>query len=301
MKKNVTKGKLFPIVGWSLATLWTIVFLTFLFWMLITSVKSVMDFMHNPLWLPSEYWGGKSSFYGYNFKNYSIAFDAIKIVRLSKTYRAWDMIGNSMIYAFGCALCAIIPPCLVSYLLAKYNYIPYVASIWAFVLVIRYIPISASMAACITYLQRLHLYDSMFGVFLWTLNGFEGSFLLLYATWKNVSTDYRDAAFIDGAGHFKAMLTVMVPMIIPILIILFVQNFISRWNDYMGPMVYLPSYPTLSYGAWRFQFDTSNPLTAVAPTQMAGLLMLSAPMFVLFLFFRKKMMNTSMTIGGLKG
>lgn len=301
MKKNLTKGKIFPIVGWTLSTLWVIIFLIFLLWMTITSLKSVYDFKFNPLWLPDPVRGGKSTFYGIRFQNYVEAFEAIKIVRVSKTYRAWDMIGNSLFYAFGCAICAIVPPCLVSYLLAKYNYIPYVASIWGFVLIIRYIPISASMAACITYLTKLNLYDSMWGIFLWTLNGFEGSFLLLYATWKNVSTDYRDAAFIDGAGHFKALITVMVPMIIPILIILFVQNFISRWNDYMGPMIYLPSYPTLSYGAWRFQFDTSNPLIAVAPTQMAGLLFLSIPMFILFLFFRKTMMNTSMTIGGLKG
>lgn len=301
MKKNVTKGKIFPIVAWTLATLWVIVFLYFLFWLGITSVKSIYDFKFNPFGWPDPIKGGKSSFYGWNFKNYKTAYESIYIIRWGVKYEAHHMIGNSLFYACGMALCAIIPPCLVSYLLAKYHYIPYVAAVWGFVLVIRYIPISASMAACITYLKRLGLFDSMFGVYLWTLNGFEGQFLLLYATWKNVSTDYRDAAFIDGAGHFRALITVMVPMVIPILLILFIQGFIGRWNDYMGPMIYLPSYPTLSYGAWSFQFNTSNPLIAIAPVQMAGLLILSIPMFILFMFFRKRMMNTSMTIGGLKG
>ena len=301
MKKNNTSGKVFPIVAWTLATLWVLVFMYFLFWMGITSLKSIFDFKFNPFWFPDPVRGGKVSFFGYRFDNYTKAFNSIYILRAGIIYRAWDMIGNSLIYSAGMALCAIIPPCLVSYLLAKYNYIPYVASIWGFVLIIRYIPISASMAACIAYLHRLHLFDSMWGIFLWTLNGFEGQFLLLYATWKNVSTDYRDAAFIDGAGHFKALITVMTPMIIPILLILFIQGFIGRWNDYMGPMIYLPSYPTLSYGAWSFQFNTADPTIAVAPIQMAGLLILSVPMFILFLFFRKRMMNTSMTIGGLKG
>lgn len=301
MKKNATRGKIFPIVTWSIATLWVLIFLYFLFWMGVTSLKSIYDFKFNPFWLPDPVRGGTVSFFGIRFDNYSKAFNSIYIIRRGVKYEAWDMIGNSLIYATGMALCAIIPPCLVSYLVAKYNYIPYVAAVWGFVLIIRYIPISASMAACITYLKRLNLYDSMVGLFIWTLNGFEGQFLLLYASWKNVSTDYRDAAFIDGAGHFRALITVMVPMIIPILLILFIQSFISRWNDYMGPMIYLPSYPTLSYGAWNFQFNTADPTIAVAPIQMAGLLILSVPMFILFLFFRKRMMNTSMTIGGLKG
>ena len=301
MKKNNLKGKIFPIVVWSLATLWVLVFLYFLFWLGITSVKTIYDFKFNPFWFPDPVRGGSSSFFGWNFDNYSTAFDAISVFRHGIKYEAGDLIGNSLVYACGMALCAIIPPCLVSYLLAKYNYIPYVAAIWGFVLIIRYIPISASMAACITYLRRLGLFDSMWGVFIWTLNGFEGQFLLLYATWKNVSTDYRDAAFIDGAGHFRALITVMVPMIFPILLILFIQGFIGRWNDYMGPMIYLPSYPTLSYGAWAFQFDTAKPEIAVPPVQMAGLLILSVPMFILFLCFRKKMMNANMTIGGLKG
>lgn len=301
MKKKNTSGKIFPIITWTLATLWVLIFLYFLFWIGITSVKSIVDFYYNPFGFPTQKYGGTSSFFGWNFDNYTLAFNNISVTSRGVKYEAWDMIGNSVFYAFGCALCTIIPPCLVSYLLAKYNYIPYVAAIWGFVLIIRYIPISASMAACISYLKRLNLYDSMWGIFLWTLNGFEGSFLLLYATWKNVSTDYRDAAFIDGAGHFRALLTVMVPMVIPILLILFIQGFIGRWNDYMGPMIYLPSYPTLSYGAWMFQFDTAVPEIAVPPVQMAGLLILSVPMFILFLFFRKKMMNTSMTIGGLKG
>ncbi len=295
MKKKNTKIQIFPIIGWLLATLWVVIFLAFLFWMGITSLKNVYDFKFNPFGLPRQSHGG------WMFSNYALAFESVKIVKRSVTIRAWDMVGNSIIYALGKSICALIPPCLVSYLVAKYNYIPFVAAMWAFVLFYKYVPISASTAACIEYMYLLGLYDKMWGIFIWSMAGFGGEFLILYATWKNVSTDYRDAAFIDGAGHFRAMLTVMFPMIYSLLFILFVQSFIGVWNDYMGPMVYLPSSPTLAYGAWHFQFSNDNPEVAVTPVQMAGLYMLSLPMFVIFLCVRKRMMNLSIGITGLKG
>lgn len=294
-KKKNRKLEFFPIVGWCLATFWVVVFLTFLAWMGFTSLKSVFDFKFNPLWLPREEYGGVQ------FRNYALAFDAIKIVKQGVTYRAWDMIGNSVFYAFGKALCAIIPPCLVAYLVAKYNYIPIVAAMWTVVLLYKYVPISASAASCLAMMKTLGLYDSMWGIFLWTLSGFGGSFMLLYATWKNVSTEYRDAAFIDGAGHFRALITVMLPMVFSLLAILFVLNFIGCWNDYVGPMMYLPSYPTLSYGAWTFQFSTANPEIAITPVQMAGLYTLSLPMLFLFILLRKRIMNMSVGVTGLKG
>ena len=120
MKKKNNKIQIFPIIGWSLATLWVVIFLAFLFWMGITSLKNVYDFKFNPFGLPRQSHGG------WMFSNYARAFESVKIVKRSVTIRAWDMVGNSIIYALGKSICALIPPCLVSYLVAKYNYIPFV-------------------------------------------------------------------------------------------------------------------------------------------------------------------------------
>ena len=68
----------------------------------------------------------------------------------------------------------------------------------------------------------------------------------------------------------------------------------------MTPIIYLPSYPNLSYGAYQFQFTAANPDVATVPIQIAGLLLLAIPIFVLFLIFRNKIMG-SLTLGGLKG
>lgn len=297
MKNTNKKIQIFPIVGWLLATLWVVIFVTFLLWMGITSLKDPVDFWTNPFGLPSPK-------HGWQFENYVRAFNSIEVTRKIGDklvhFNALNMIGHSVIYALGKSICSLIPPCLVSYLIAKYNYIPFVAALWAVVLLYRYVPISASTAACIEYMNFLGLYDKMWGIFIWSMAGFGGDFLLLYATWRGVSTDYRDAAFIDGAGHFRAMLTVMFPMIYSLIFILFVQSFIAVWNDYMGPMVYLPSSPTLAYGAWLFQFANTDGVSDTTG-QMAGLYMLSLPMFIVFLCVRKKIMNASIGITGLKG
>ena len=111
---------------------------------------------------------------------------------------------------------------------------------------------------------------------------------------------YAEAAFIDGAGHFRTMVQVMLPLTRTIFGVLFLTQSIGLWNDYMCPIYFLPSYPTISYGAWLFQFNVENPEVAVAPIQLAGLLTLAVPIFVLFMIFKNKMMG-SLTIGGLKG
>ena len=105
---------------------------------------------------------------------------------------------------------------------------------------------------------------------------------------------------IEGAGHFRIMTTIMFPLTATIFGVLFLQKFIELWNNYMTPVTYLPSYPTLSYAAYQFQFAADSPEVAVTPVQLAGLLSLALPVFVLFLIFRNKLMG-SLTMGGLKG
>lgn len=96
------------------------------------------------------------------------------------------------------------------------------------------------------------------------------------------------------------MLLIMWPMTRTIFAVLFIQQFITLWNDYMTPIIYLPSYPNLSYGAYQFQFSVADVNIATPPIQIAGLLMLAVPVFVLFMVFRNKLMG-SLTLGGLKG
>lgn len=285
----------FPGIAWAAVVIWCVIFLLLIFWAFINSLKSYINFYQDPLFFPKT---GKG--YGWNFSNYVKAFSALKVMRNSQYIEAPQMLLNSLIYAGGSGVLSVITACLASYVLAKYSYLKWVRSLWGIVLVTNYLPISSSLAANIKLLTDLGLYDSMIGIMLWQCGAFGYIFLIYYATWKSVSWSYAEAAFIDGAGHFRTMLLIMWPMTRTIFGVLFIQQFITLWNDYMTPIIYLPSYPNLSFGAYQFQFSNANVDVATPPIQIAGLLMLAIPIFVLFMVFRNKIMG-SLTLGGLKG
>ena len=294
MKKITIKGKLFPIFGWLLMFSWSLIFLILLLWSTITSFKSIFDFYLNPVGLPKKENGG------WMFENYSTAIQAINVTIRGVRYGMDTMLKNSLLFSVGNAFFSVLTACLASYILAKYKFIPWVSSLWVIVLITQYMPIGSSLASNIKYLYDLGLYDSMIGNWVWSSGTFAGIFLMYYAAWRSVSWNYAEAAFIDGAGHFRTMVQVMWPLTKTIFGVLFLTQFIGLWNDYMSPLYYLPSYPTMSYGAWLFQFNVENPDVAVAPIQLAGLLSLAFPVFILFIIFRNKLMG-SLTIGGLKG
>lgn len=294
MKRFTIRGKIFPVLVWTLAFVWCFIFLFLLTWALTTSVKSVFDFYHNPIGLPKDEYGG------WMFENYETAWNSIGVIIKGVRHGVPVMLKNSLLFTLGNAFFSVLTACFASYILAKYKYIPWVNSLWFLVLVTSYLPIGSSMAANIKYLNSLGMYDSMIGYWVWSSGTFAGIFLIYYAAWKSVAWSYAEAAFIDGAGHFRTMVQVMLPLTRTIFGVLFLTQSIGLWNDYMCPIYFLPSYPTISYGAWLFQFNVENPEVAVAPIQLAGLLTLAVPIFVLFMIFKNKMMG-SLTIGGLKG
>lgn len=265
-----------------------------MFWSFITSVKTVFNFYQDPIGLPVKKFGG------WQFKNYLTAFQAIQVNKNGRWVKVPEMFLNTMLFSVGNAFFSVLTACIASYVLAKYSYIKWVDKLWILVLITKFVPIQSSVAGNVDFLNRLGLFDSMIGSYLWNCGAFGTTFLIYYATWKSVSWSYAESALVDGAGHGRIMVQIMFPLTVTIFGVLFLDKFIELWNNYTAPIVYLPSYPTLSYGAWVFQFSSANPEVAIVPVQLAGLLTLAAPVFILFLIFREKLMG-SLTIGGLKG
>ena len=290
--KKIT-SKIFPILIWTLLLLWTVIFGFMLIWALTTSLKSGIDFYYNPMGLPSKQFGG------WQFKNYLVAAQNIKVIDGTKTIGYWQMLGNSLLYAGGSSFLAVATACIASYCVCKFRHLRWVGWVWSIVLVTNYLPISASLAGNIKFLSDLHLYDNIFGMWLWGAGAFGGMFLFYYATWKGVSWGYAEAALVDGASHLRVFLQIMLPMTRTIFGVLFLQSFIGMWNDYMTPMIYLPSMPTIAYGSWQFQFDVTSSVADIT-VRLAGLVIILLPVFVLFMIFRNKLMG-SLTLGGLKG
>ena len=126
---------------------------------------------------------------------------------------------------------------------------------------------------------------------------FDGQFLILYSFFKNLSWDYAESAFLDGAGHFTVFFKIMLPMALPATMTMAVTNFIGAWNDYSSILLYLPKMPTLTTGLYTFEIKQMY--AADRPVYYAGLVVSIIPIFLLFLGMQNTILARTYA-GGLK-
>ena len=113
-----------------------------------------------------------------------------------------------------------------------------------------------------------------------------------------MSKTYTEAAFIEGAGHFRIFWQIMLPQVLGLLSALWIMGFIGEWNNYMRPIMYLPSFVTLSTGLYLYQKE--NERTLDIPLLFAGALVCLLPVLALFVAFQDKFINLSFG-SGVKG
>ena len=135
---------------------------------------------------------------------------------------------------------------------------------------------------------------------------------LLRNTFKSIPESLHKAAKVDGCGKMAFLVKVMVPLAAPTLISITLLKFIATWNSYIWPQLvntqdyhlisnWMTSgftndgtlYPLTGKGSWT----KSESLTTL---RMCAACLVSMPLFVLFLFFRKYIMH-GVSKSGTKG
>ena len=119
---------------------------------------------------------------------------------------------------------------------------------------------------------------------------------------RGIPNSYTEAAKLDGANSFQIYLSIVMPMIKPILIYLAVTGLIGTWNDFQGPMTYVGSVGDRAKDKWTlslalyFDFvDTSG--NAMPNVQAAVGVIMMIPCIILFGFFQKQIMEGISSIG----
>ena len=190
-------------------------------------------------------------------------------------------------------------PCITGYVLSKYKFVGrdfiYSVAITALTL-----PIVGSSASAMKLVAELGIYNTPLYVIIMGLGGFGGSFLIYRAALDNTSWTYAEAAFMDGAGDFRVMVSIMFPMVKPMIIIQTVMGFIGAWNAWMGQWLYAPSYPTISLAIKRLSDEFLEGAKPDFPKLFAAMTVSLVPVLVVFLCFQKTIMN-NFALGGLKG
>jgi ABC-type glycerol-3-phosphate transport system permease component len=107
-----------------------------------------------------------------------------------------------------------------------------------------------------------------------------------------------EAAEIDGAGSFRVLWQIILPLAKPAILTVTIFSFMAHWSDFLGPLFFLssPERFTLSLGLRYFQ---GLPM-AGRPTQhllMAASISMSIPVLLLFFFTQRYFVQGIVTTG----
>ena len=159
------------------------------------------------------------------------------------------------------------------------------------------IPVSGSLPSALKLSQTMGYYDSPLTL-ITAVGGLGANFIIGFAFFKGVDWSYAESAFMDGASHLRVFVQIMIPLSISPIMAMMLMGFISAWNDTVGPLIYLPSWPTLASGFYIYQIESGRTLNY--PVYFAGLFIAAIPIIALYIAFQDTLMNLNMG-GGLKG
>ena len=141
------------------------------------------------------------------------------------------------------------------------------------------VPWQAYMIPQFILFSQLHIANTLWSIIALQAFGAFGVFLMK-TFYDTIPNELIEAARIDGLGEFGIYRHIMLPLSIPAIASLGLLMFVTTWNDYLGPLLYLrdPSIWTIQVGLQSFvgQYDTEYALI------MTGAVLSVLPVAIIF-------------------
>lgn len=161
------------------------------------------------------------------------------------------------------------------------------------------VPYAALMLPQFRVFQSINMFDTLWPLI---LPGFFGNVSMLFFLvqyMRGVPNAILEAARMDGAGHFTCFVRVMFPLVKTAIAAQVIFWFIGIWNDYFAPSIYLITPEKMTLQALLGSLNPSMNRQYL-PMALAGAVLSSIPMFVIYLSCQKFFIE-SLAISGVKG
>ncbi len=125
-----------------------------------------------------------------------------------------------------------------------------------------------------------------------------GTFMLRQS-FLGMPREVLDAAKVDGAGHLRILTGIVIPMAKPVLVTFGLISIVSKWNDYLWPLVITntENMRTLTVGiSYLFDAEGNNEWGVI----MAATFFVVFPLLIVFLFAQRFIIE-GLTAGATKG
>jgi multiple sugar transport system permease protein len=215
----------------------------------------------------------------------------IEIFSRESDFSIWY--GNTIVLEVVTLLCKTFIVTITAYAFARLRFRGRDA-IFLFLLSALMLPVDATLVQKYVIFKALHLTDTM-----WVLvvsYTFDVYFLFLMRQFfVTIPFELSEAAIIDGCNHFKVFYRIVLPLAKPGLVTMLLFTFVSVWNDFTGPFIFITNIKKqmLTVGLQMFQVKR---ITNYA-MQMAGASLGLLPIILVFLFSQKYYIQGIVTTG----
>ena len=260
---------------------WAILVLFPFYWMVLSSLKSYSEY--NSEYIPKFFTLSPT------LRNY---FDAFTAVSLGRYFL------NTFVFTLAttAAMLIVITPAAFAFARLRFR-----GKNLAFALLLSLMMIPNELVIITNFvtITDMGLRNSYLGLILPSITSVFYIYLLK-ENFAQIPDELYYAAKVDGTTDLKYLLKVMVPICKPTIVTITILKVIECWNSYVWPRLITddPAYFLVSNGIQEIRengFGREN-----IPAMMAAVVVISAPLILLFLFFRKKIME-GVSRGGLKG
>ncbi len=133
------------------------------------------------------------------------------------------------------------------------------------------------------------------------LFGGAGTVMFLREFMMGLPNGLLEAAEIDGAGRWRRFFSIILPLAKPALTAQFILGFISGFNSYLGPLLYLDETSDYTVQIFVNWMNGDIQIAAMQATMAAACVCVLVPMLILYILFQKTILGGISISSGLKG
>lgn len=280
-KAAARRGRIGKFFTYFFLSVWALIVLFPFYWMLLTSVKSYGAY--NAEHVPAFFTLSPT------LQNYKDAFTTVPLL---------GYLINTVIFTLATTILMVVVSTLAAYAFARLRFRGK-DLLFTLFLSLMMIPNELVVITNFVTITNMDLRNTFTGLILPSVTSVFYIYLLK-ENFEQVPDELYKAAKVDGTSDLKYLLKVMVPICRPTIVTITILKVIECWNSYVWPRLITddPAYFLVSNGIQEIRengFGREN-----IPAMMAAVVVISVPLIVLFLIFRRKIME-GVSRGGMKG
>ena len=269
------------IITYILLTVWALMVLFPFYWMILSSIKSYSSY--NSEYIPkfiAEY---------PTLKNYADAFTSVPL---------GGYFLNTLIFTLVTTALMLIVTVLAAFAFARLKFRGK-DLVFTLFLALMMIPTELVIITNFQTITNLGMRNTFRGLILPSVTSVFYIYLLK-ENFEQIPDELYKAAKVDGTSDFKYLMKVMIPICRPTIITVVILKVIECWNSYVWPRLITDdkAYFLVSNGIQELRENGIG--REDVPAMMAAVVVISVPLIVLFIIFRKKIM-AGVARGGTKG